>query len=120
MIYVYKERHGQIYIGYFVNEPANGDNPKGQPRLIKRTQHRSRKVADGHFSDMVKAAARRFQTWTVVLVLDADRGHINPYKTEQEARDAATAGRAFGVQRAYLFSPEGTVEEAAAPGKVEA
>lgn len=108
MIYAYQMRHGQVYCGFFVADPKA---PSGY-KLVKRSQHRSRTVADGHFEKAISAAASRYQTWTAVLVMGEDSGHINPYTEEQAARDAIKTAQDLGhVKRCYLFGPDGSIVE---------
>lgn len=108
MIYAYTERNGQTYVGFYVADKLH------QPgyRIVRRAQYRNRQVADGHFERTITAMASRYQTWTVVLVMGDNHGHINPYIDEAAARAAIVEAWALGaVQRCYLFGPDGTVKE---------
>lgn len=105
MHYRIQAARGQVHVGYFLPDPASREL-----RLVARTQHPNRKVADGKMVNRCRATAKTGVT-VVQYPHTPDTGHIVFYPTEQAARDAIVAAYADsqGKVNGVMYTPSGVV-----------
>lgn len=100
--YRYQEANGQVHVGYFLPDPKA--KTTAVLKLVARTQHRNRVVADGHLVNRTRTTARTSGKFWLQLVFTSDTGAFQAFETEADATAAATKSELPCV----LYRPDGT------------
>lgn len=98
--YRVQEANGQVHVGYFLPDPKNHQKPK----LVARTQHRNRFIADDRIVKRAVAAAAKAKKPWIQFVFTQDTGAFQAFETEADAIEAAQKSELPCV----LYRPDGT------------
>jgi len=98
--YRVQEANGQVHVGYFLPDP----DKRGTVKLVARTQHNNRGIADDRIVKRALAAAKKGGKPWVQYVFTQDTGAFQAFETEAAAIDAATKSELPCV----LYRPNGT------------
>lgn len=102
--YRVQEANGQVHVGYFLPDPES--KPAGALKLIARTQHNNRVVADARIVSRALAAAKKAGKPWLQFVFTQDTGAFQAFETEAVAIEAATKSELPCV----LYRADGTWE----------
>jgi hypothetical protein len=98
--YRVQEANGQVHVGYFLPDPKD----HGKLKIVARTQHRNRVVADGHMVNRALTTAGKMGKPWLQLVFTNETGAYQAYDTEAAAIEAAAKSELPCV----LYRPDGT------------
>lgn len=98
--YRVQEGNGQTHVGYFLPDPKNHN----KLRIVARTQHNNRVIADDRIvKRAVAASVKGGKSW-IQFVFTNDTGAFQAFETEADAIEAATKSELPCV----LYRPDGT------------
>jgi hypothetical protein len=98
--YRIQEAHGQHHVGYFLPDPK----ARGKLKMVARTQHRSRNVADARIIRRARSVCMRAKKPWLQYVFTSDTGAFQAFEDEAVAIEAATKSELPCV----LYSVDGT------------
>jgi hypothetical protein len=100
--YRIQEANGQTHVGYFLPDPQS--KPAGQLKLIARTQHPTRAIADARIIRRARSVCMRAKKPWLQYVFTSDTGAFQAFEDEAVAIEAATKSELPCV----LYSVDGT------------
>lgn len=100
MRYRVQEANGQTHVGYFLPNPEN----HGKLKLVARTQHRNRIIADDRIVKRAMVASHKAGKPWIQFIFTADTGAFQAFEDEATAIEAATKSELPCV----LYRPDGT------------
>ena len=78
--YRIQEANGQVHVGYFLPDPNS--KPVGQLKLVARTQHRNRWVADSRIIRRARSVCMRAGKPWIQFVFTSDTGAFQAFEDE--------------------------------------